>query len=194
MLCTIGATQTSEMLDKEYWRKVILVAKNTTLKRANRCLTVMGRKEGEMKEVAQYFYPMMQCADIFQLKADITQLGLDQRKVNMLAREVAPKLGYVPPICLHNPLLPGLQITSVDGSFDEDAAIDKSIRHKMSKSIGKGALWINDSPEDIKEKYREAYCPEKIVIDNPVLDHARMLVFPYFKQLDIERQKNTVET
>ena len=85
--------------------------------------------------------------------------------------------------------MPGLQITSVDGSFDEDAAIDKSIRHKMSKSIGKGALWINDSPEDIKEKYREAYCPEKIVIDNPVLDHARMLVFPYFKQLDIERPK-----
>jgi tyrosyl-tRNA synthetase len=29
----------------------------------------------------------MQCADIFFLKADICQLGVDQRKVNMLARE-----------------------------------------------------------------------------------------------------------
>lgn len=43
--------------DKEYWKKVILIAKNTTMHRANRALTIMGRKEGEMQEVAQYFYP-----------------------------------------------------------------------------------------------------------------------------------------
>ena len=36
---------------------------------------------------SQIFYPCMQCADIFFLKADICQLGMDQRKVNMLARE-----------------------------------------------------------------------------------------------------------
>lgn len=29
----------------------------------------------------------MQCADIFFLKADVCQLGLDQRKVNVLAKE-----------------------------------------------------------------------------------------------------------
>ena len=32
-------------------------------------------------------YPCMQCADIFFLKADVCQLGLDQRKVNVLAKE-----------------------------------------------------------------------------------------------------------
>jgi tyrosyl-tRNA synthetase len=57
----------------------------------------------------------------------------------------------------------------------------------MSKSVGKGALWINDSPEEVREKYREAYCPEKVVVDNPVLVHARMLVFPHLGQLEIER-------
>lgn len=36
---------------------------------------------------AQILYPAMQCSDIFFLKADICQLGMDQRKVNMLARE-----------------------------------------------------------------------------------------------------------
>ncbi|RYY86754.1 hypothetical protein EON63_05275 [archaeon] len=30
---------------------------------------------------AQIFYPCMQCADVFFLKADICQLGMDQRKV-----------------------------------------------------------------------------------------------------------------
>ena len=29
----------------------------------------------------------MQCTDIFFLEADISQLGMDQRKVNVLARE-----------------------------------------------------------------------------------------------------------
>jgi tyrosyl-tRNA synthetase len=46
----------------------------------------MGRKEQDEMSAAQIFYPCMQCADVFFLKADICQLGLDQRKVNMLAR------------------------------------------------------------------------------------------------------------
>lgn len=33
----------------------------------------------------------MQCSDIFYLHADICQLGMDQRKVNMLAREYMDK-------------------------------------------------------------------------------------------------------
>ena len=34
----------------------------------------MGRKDGEELSAAQIFYPCMQCADIFFLKADICQL------------------------------------------------------------------------------------------------------------------------
>ncbi len=57
----------------------------------------------------------------------------------------------------------------------------------MSKSVAKGAIWLNDTPKEIKEKYREAFCPEKIVEGNPVLDHSRMLVFPHLGKLEIER-------
>jgi tyrosyl-tRNA synthetase len=57
----------------------------------------------------------------------------------------------------------------------------------MSKSLGKGAIWINDSPDEIKEKYRQAFCPEKVIENNPVLDHARMIVFPHLGELNIER-------
>jgi tyrosyl-tRNA synthetase len=57
----------------------------------------------------------------------------------------------------------------------------------MSKSVSMGAVWVNDSPEDIREKYHEAFCPEKVVIGNPVLNHARMLAFPHHGKLKIER-------
>ena len=43
--------------------------------------------------MAQILYPVMQVADVFELGVDICQLGMDQRKVNMLAREYAPKAG-----------------------------------------------------------------------------------------------------
>jgi tyrosyl-tRNA synthetase len=129
----------------------------------------------------------MQTSDIFEMDLDCACSGMDQRKVHMLAREVAPKLNYKKPVCLHNPLLPSLQESQIEGSFDEDETIDKSIKSKMSKSVSMGAIWVNDSPEAIREKYHEAFCPEKVVIGNPVLDHARMLVFPHHGKLEIER-------
>jgi tyrosyl-tRNA synthetase len=53
----------------------------------------MGREETDELAASQIFYPCMQCADIFTLKADICQLGTDQRKVNMLAIEYCDQIG-----------------------------------------------------------------------------------------------------
>jgi len=179
----------SDIVDtKDYWEKVVRVMKSTSLRRTLRAMPIMGRSADSVDvETAWALYPAMQASDIFQMELDCACSGMDQRKVHMLAREVAPRLGFKSPVCLHNSLLPGLQLIKVEGSFDEDASIDESIKHKMSKSVGKGALWINDSPQDVREKYREAFCPEKVVMGNPVLDHARMLVFPQLGRLDIER-------
>ncbi|TKY46028.1 Tyrosine--tRNA ligase 1 [Spatholobus suberectus] len=71
----------------EYWPLVLDIAQKNNLKRIIRCSQIMGRSEHEELTAAQIFYPCMQCADIFFLKADICQLGMDQRKVNVLARE-----------------------------------------------------------------------------------------------------------
>ena len=57
----------------------------------------------------------------------------------------------------------------------------------MSKSVAKGAIWVNDEPADIRAKYKEAFCPPKQVEGNPVLEHARMIVFPQLGKLDVER-------
>lgn len=71
----------------EYWPLVMDIARRNKLPRILRCCQIMGRSEQDELTAAQIFYPCMQCADIFFLKADICQLGMDQRKVNVLARE-----------------------------------------------------------------------------------------------------------
>jgi tyrosyl-tRNA synthetase len=180
---------TSDLVDdKDYWEKVVRVMKTTSLKRILRAMPIMGRSSDSVDvESAWALYPALQTSDIFQMELDVAAAGMDQRKVHMLAREVAPKLGYKPPVCLHSPLLPSLQDSSIEGSFDEDETINMSIKGKMSKSVSRGAIWVNDSAKEIKEKYRSAFCPEKVTEGNPVLDHARMVVFPYFGELAIER-------
>lgn len=67
----------------------------------------MGRKDSDDLSAAQIMYPCMQCADIFFLKADICQLGMDQRKVNMLAREYCDmaKIKFKPVILSHHMLM-----------------------------------------------------------------------------------------
>ncbi len=65
----------------EYWTLVMDIARLNNITRIQRCCTIMGRKETDDLTAAQIFYPCMQCADVFFLKADICQLGMDQRKV-----------------------------------------------------------------------------------------------------------------
>ncbi|MDP2947438.1 MAG: tyrosine--tRNA ligase, partial [Nanoarchaeota archaeon] len=98
----------SENMDSNYWLRVLKIARLNSVERIVRCSQIMGRSEKDTLSAAQIFYPCMQCSDIFHLEADIAQLGMDQRKVNVLAREVAPKLGQKKPIAVHHHMLMGL--------------------------------------------------------------------------------------
>ncbi|MEM3029895.1 MAG: tyrosine--tRNA ligase [Thermoproteota archaeon] len=171
----------------EYWKNVVQIAKLTTVSRAERALTIMGRKKGELKEVAQYFYPMMQVTDIFMLGADICQLGLDQRRANMLAREIGPKLGYWKPVVVSHHMLMGLQGVKEPEGFDEDKRIDVLISSKMSKSKPESSVFVHDSREIIFKKVLSAYCPEKVAENNPVLDWTKHIIFRKFGSLKVER-------
>lgn len=170
------------MNDPDYWMKVVNIGRANTVTRITRCAQIMGRAEGESLSAAQIFYPCMQCADIFHLKADIAQLGLDQRKVNVLAREVAPKLGFKKPAIVSHHMLAGLgePPKGVEGA---EAAIAK----KMSKSNPDTAIFMTDSEKDIKRKMNKAYCPLGIVEDNPVMEYAKYLVFEKFDTVNLER-------
>ena len=88
----------------DYWLSVFNIARLNNIDRIKRCCQIMGRKE--TLKVSQIYYPCMQCTDIFFLKANITSLGMDQRKVNMLAREYSNdiKLDNKPIIVSHHML------------------------------------------------------------------------------------------
>ncbi len=171
----------SEVYDNDYWIKVISVAKRMTLSRAKRTLTIMGREHSESLDLASYIYTPMQVADIFHLNVDIAHSGMDQRKAHMLAREVAPKLGYRKPIAVHHHLLMGLKST-------RKAGYEMSIADlKMSKSVPESCVFIHDSPEEIRRKVRGAYCPPRDAENNPVMDIIHYIVFHEFKVFHIDR-------
>ena len=177
----------SENMDQEYWKRVVLIAKNTTIARMNRCLTIMGRKEGELQEASQYFYPAMQVSDIFQLECDICQLGMDQRRANMLAREVGPKLGLWKPVAIHHHMLIGLQGMKTPEGFETDVAMDIAISSKMSKSRPESGIFVHDSKEEISTKIKNAFCPPKVIDNNPILEFAKYIIFKMQDTLAIAR-------
>jgi tyrosyl-tRNA synthetase len=169
--------------DDTYWKLVMQMSRNSTVNRIVRCSQIMGRSESEQLSASQILYPCMQAADIFYLGADICQLGMDQRKVNVLARELGPKLGYYKPVCIHHHMLLGLGEPPAAGAD----TIERAISLKMSKSKPDTAIFMTDTEEQIKAKIKKAYCPEKIVHENPVMDYARYLIFEKFPTVEVKR-------
>ncbi|MBS7634989.1 tyrosine--tRNA ligase [Candidatus Bathyarchaeota archaeon] len=177
--------------DIKYWERVIRIAKSSSLLRIRRALTIMGRElEQSDIETAWIFYPCMQAADIFYMDLHMACGGIDQRKAHMLARDVAEKMGWRKPVCLHTPLLSGLQAPMEhpqEKIFDEDLGVSQKISSKMSKSKPESCIFIHDSPEDIRSKIRNAYCPPKQEEGNPILEHARYIIFPELGYLEVQR-------
>ena len=87
----------------------------------------------------------------------------------MVAREKLPVLGYNKPVCIHVPLLHGL-----DGEV------------KMSSSKG-NYISVDDDPLLLKSKMLKAFCPPKIVKDNPVIEYVEHFVFPELGVMKINR-------
>jgi tyrosyl-tRNA synthetase len=134
----------------------------------------MGRnQDGDEQPTSQMLYPCMQCADIFFLKADVCQLGKDQRKVNALALEYCNKLHKTEkPVIVSHHMLMGL----------------KQGQEKMSKSDPNSAIFMEDSREAVKKKIRMGYCAEKEIEKNPILDYCRYIIFPACGSLTIVRK------
>lgn len=175
--------------DPEYWDRVIKIAKNHTLRRTARSLAAAFRIASESNQTALTFYPSMQCADIFQLEADICQLGMDQRRVNMLAREVGSKLGWYTPVAVHHHLLMGLTGPQEAKGFDEEPSIDRKISSKMSRRVPGTTIYVHDTPEDIQRKINAAYCPPKTGPEgNPILDYVKEIIFRTSDKFKIERE------
>jgi len=155
--------------DSDYWEQVLRASKSTSVARVKRAMDIMGRDEAEAeRDLSKLFYPAMQVSDIFYLNVDVAYGGMDQRHAHMLARDIAKKINKKPPVAIHTPLLTGLQAGSRMDPTDV----------KMSKSKPDSMISIHDQPDEIKRKMKKAYCPEKIVEGNPVLEMCKFVIFP----------------
>src|SRR3989339_17204 len=174
----------SEMVkNSDYWKLVLQVGKSNALKRFIRTAEMMGRQESlDALTGANIIYSCMQVADIFMLGAKITQLGMDQRKVNMLAREIGPQLGYWKPVVVSHHMLMGL---GKPPSASADRAT-RTVENKMSKSNPDNAIFMTDTSEDIKRKINKAYCLEGDIKENPVLEYCKYIIFESLDRLGLK--------
>jgi len=180
-----------------YWETLIDVAKNTSLARMQRSITILGRREGESVDFAKLIYPVMQVADIFIQGVNIAHAGMDQRKAHVVARDVASKMRVSPlldaagdqikPVCVHHPLLLGLRKPSTWPPPEGDLS-DFWASMKMSKSDKNSALFVHDSEDDIRAKVRKAFCPPDTAAFNPMLDWVRKLIFAREGEFRIARK------
>ena len=157
---------TELQLDRDYIVPVLQASQSVTLARARRSMDEVGRAM-DAPTVSQMVYPLMQMVDIMALKVDAAVGGIDQRKIHMLAREYLPDLGYRAPVCLHTPILNGL-----DG-------------RKMSSSAG-NYISVADEEDAVRKKMQKAFCPPETA-ENPVLQVLQYHVFPREGALEIRR-------
>ncbi len=173
--------------NSNYWELVLRVGRTNKLARFIRTAEFMGREAAaETLSAAQLFYPCMQIADIFTLGAKITQLGMDQRKVNMLAREIGPQLGFWKPVVISHHMLMGLGQPPAAETTDKAS---RTIALKMSKSNPDNAIFMTDTKEDIARKINKAWCPEGEIAENPILEYCRYIIFESFDRLGINEIK-----
>lgn len=168
--------------DPAYWELVMKIAKTNSIKRFAHSAEIIGRAESDSLTLAQLMYVAMQAADVFYLDAKVTQLGMDQRKVNMLAREIANQLGFQKPIVVSHHMLLGLQHKPVAEGTD---TVTRTIDLKMSKSNPDSAIFMTDSTEEISRKIAKAYCPEGIVEENPILEYCKYIIFESLERLGL---------
>ena len=166
---------------KGYWLDLVKFAKNMSLERTMRSLTIMGRStEKDKIDLGQLFYPPMQAVDIHTMDLDIVHAGMDQRKIHMLVREIFPKMKWKVPVAVHHHILAGL---------DEPETVSDSdfVSSKMSKSKSSSGIFVHDTDEEINSKFKKAWCPEGIIDKNPVLEISKYIVFHKFNEVVVER-------
>jgi tyrosyl-tRNA synthetase len=154
-------------LGAEYMLNVLKLSRVVTLNRARRSMDEVGRAMDD-PTVSQMIYPLMQAVDIAMLKIDIAVGGIDQRKIHMLARENLKSLGFETPICIHTPILLGLDGTKMASSKENFISVD-------------------DTEEEISRKFKKAFCKIGDVEENPILALFRYHIFPRYETVFIER-------
>lgn len=148
-------------LSDVYWSRVMDIMSKFTITRLLKGTPALGREESVDLPASTLLYAAMQCADIFYLDIDLIQMGTDQLKVNMLAREYCDKEKIRnKPVIVSHELIGGL-----DGG------------EKMSKSNPATAIFMTDSVGEVERKVRKAFC-EPGNPTGPLFDLIKYILIP----------------
>lgn len=155
---------------KDYQNEVLKASALVTVNRAIRAASETCRMENP--KVSSLIYPIMQSLDCWALDVDAAYGGTDQRHVYALSRELLPQLNHNAPTVILTPL--GKSTTG---------------KEKMSASKRESRLELFAQPEVIRKKIYEAFCPPKILEENPILEYNKYFIFPRIQELKMEREQ-----
>lgn len=155
----------------DHWENFMEIGKQVTLSRNLRSISIMGKKQGTDVDMATLFYPPLQVADIATMEINLAHAGMDQRKAHVIAREAIKKIrgNHQTPIAIHQNLIAGLTAPEADANDEESL--------KMSKSKPNSAIFVHDTPEEIRSKLMKAFGPPKETKFNPLINWVKTLVF-----------------
>ncbi|HWS49098.1 MAG TPA: tyrosine--tRNA ligase [Candidatus Methanoperedens sp.] len=163
-----------------HWQNFMEIGKQVTLSRNLRSISIMGKKQGNDVNMATLFYPPLQVADIVTMDINLAHAGMDQRKAHVIARDAIKKIpgDHQTPVAVHQNLIAGLTGPEAAASKvedEEEIAIEESL--KMSKSKPNSAIFVHDTPDEIRNKIKKAYGPPKVTEFNPLLNWVKTLIF-----------------
>lgn len=93
--------------------------------------------------------------------------------MNTFAIEYAMKVGLPKPIVISHHMMYGL----------------KEGQAKMSKSDPDSAIFMEDSEKDVNWKISGAYCPNKVINENPILDYIKHIIFGFGNEFLVKRKE-----
>ncbi|MCL2403153.1 MAG: tryptophan--tRNA ligase [Coriobacteriia bacterium] len=105
----------------------------------------------DLSNVGFFTYPALQAADIVAIEATRVPVGEDQLPHIELAREIVRRFNNTYEAGKRGLVEPKALLAKSDDSDDVGARVPGTDGRKMSKSYG-NALFISDSPEDIRKK------------------------------------------
>jgi tyrosyl-tRNA synthetase len=137
-------------LKSEYMYDVLRLSVLSSINDATRAASeaVKTAKEGKVK-VSGLIYPLMQAMDEQYLNTDIQFAGVDQRKIQVYAREFLPKIGYKPRIELMNPMIRGLVGKQMSSSIEATKIDLLSDEKLVAKKINSAECIAGDSDNGI---------------------------------------------
>ena len=158
-------------LTPEYMNDVLKLSVLSSVNDATRAASeaVKTAKTGNVK-VSGLIYPLMQALDEEYLKVNIQFAGVDQRKIQVFAREFLPKMGYKQRIELMSPMIRGL------------------VGKQMSSSIEATKIDLLDDEKKVIVKIKNAECAAGNS-DNGIMALLQYLIFGVKNNFIVERDE-----